>query len=250
VAEVRRFVEIVEPIGETLNDVPLQVAGHYYRTYVCHIAGDYHGAERVCLRLKELLRGDRSRERFRLAAFPGMWCRAYLARVLAERGVFEEGDAHGRDGLQIAEAVDHPLSVGLAWLALAHLRSVRGDLGRAVDLLERALALSRELNFTVLMPVAMASLGHACAWSGRVEEGVSWLRQAAAAYEAAGGGWLQVISAVQLGDAYLIAERLDDARATADRAITLARQRGERGHEAWALRLLAEIAAHPRSPSE
>ena len=69
-----------------------------------------------------------------------MWCRAYLARVLAERGVFEEGDAHGRDGLQIAEAVDHPLSVGLAWLALAHLRSVRGDLGRAVDLLERALA--------------------------------------------------------------------------------------------------------------
>jgi hypothetical protein len=78
--------------------------------------------------------------------------------------------------------------VSFAWLALAHLRSVRGDLGRAVDLLERALALSRELNFTILMPVAMASLGHACAWSGRVEEGVSWLQQAAAAYEIAGGG--------------------------------------------------------------
>jgi hypothetical protein len=31
-------------------------------------------------------------------------------------------------------------------------------------------------------------------------------------------------------------------------AITLARQRGERGHEAWTLRLLAEIAAHPRGP--
>jgi tetratricopeptide (TPR) repeat protein len=248
VAEVRRFVEIVELIGETLDDVPLQVAGHYYRTYVCHISGDYHGAERVCLRLEELLRGDRSRERFRLAAFPAMWCRAYLARVLAERGVFEEGDAHGRDGLRIAEAVDHPFSVSFAWLALAHLRSVRGDLGRAVDLLERALAVSRELNFTILMPVVMASLGHACAWSGRVEEGVSWLQQATAAYETAGGGWLQVMSVVQLGEAYLVAERLEDARPTADRAITLARQQGERGHEAWALRLLAEIAAHPRGP--
>jgi tetratricopeptide (TPR) repeat protein len=56
------------------------------------------------------------------------------------------------------------------------------------------------------------------------------------------------MSVVQLGDAYLVAERLEEARATADRAITLARQQGERGHEAWALRLLAEIAAHPRGP--
>ena len=31
VAEVRTFVESVEPIGETLSDVPLQVAGQYYR---------------------------------------------------------------------------------------------------------------------------------------------------------------------------------------------------------------------------
>jgi tetratricopeptide (TPR) repeat protein len=53
---------------------------------------------------------------------------------------------------------------------------------------------------------------------------------------------------VQLGDAYLAAEQLEDARAVADRGLALARQRGERGYEAWALRLLAEIAAHPRGP--
>jgi tetratricopeptide (TPR) repeat protein len=57
-----------------------------------------------------------------------------------------------------------------------------------------------------------------------------------------------VISIVQLGDAYLAAEQLEDARAVADRGLALARQRGERGYEAWALRLLAEIAAHPRGP--
>src|SRR5262249_46313540 len=33
----------------------------------------------------------------------------------------------------------------------------------------------------------------------------------------------------------------------ADRAFTLARARGQRGYEAWALRLLGEIAAHPGS---
>ena len=56
------------------------------------------------------------------------------------------------------------------------------------------------------------------------------------------------MSLVQLGEAYLLAERVEDARASADRAMTLARERGERGHEAWALRLLGEIAAHPDGP--
>jgi tetratricopeptide (TPR) repeat protein len=244
---VRRFAETVEAIGERLGDVPLQVAGHYYLTYVCHISGDYHGAERVGIRLKQLLRGDRSRERFHLAVFPAMWCRAYLARALADRGQFEEADAHGRDGVQIAEAVDHPLSVIFAWLALAHVRCVRGDLGQAADLLERALALCKDLN-PILIPVVLASLGHAYAWSGRVGEGLSRLQQAAAAHESMGVGWLQVISIVQLGEAYLAAEQLEDARAVADRGLALARQRGERAHEAWALRLLGEIAAHADPP--
>jgi tetratricopeptide (TPR) repeat protein len=49
---------------------------------------------------------------------------------------------------------------------------------------------------------------------------------------------------VQLGEACLLADQAERARASADRALMLARQRGERGHEAWALRLLGEIAAH------
>jgi class 3 adenylate cyclase/tetratricopeptide (TPR) repeat protein len=248
VAEVRRFAGTVEAIGERLGDVPLQVAGHYYLTYVCHVSGDYHGAERVSIRLKQLLRGDRSRERFHLAVFPAMWCRAYLARALADRGQFEEADAHGRDGVQIAEAVDHPFSVIFAWLALAHVRSVRGDLGQAADLLERALLLCQDLSITILIPVVLGSLGHAYAWSGRVGEGLSRLQQAAAAHESMGVGWLQVISIVQLGEAYLAAEQLEDARAVADRGLALARQRGERGHEAWALRLAGEAASHRDPP--
>jgi hypothetical protein len=52
------------------------------------------------------------------------------------------------------------------------------------------------------------------------------------------------MSLVQLGEAYLLADRLEDARASAECALTLAGERGERGHEAWALRLLGEVASH------
>jgi hypothetical protein len=53
---------------------------------------------------------------------------------------------------------------------------------------------------------------------------------------------------MQLGEAYLLADQLAGAHTCADRAVSLARERGERGHEAWALRLLGEIAAHHGHP--
>jgi tetratricopeptide (TPR) repeat protein len=82
--------------------------------------------------------------------------------------------------------------------------------------------------------------------SGRIEEGLSWLQQALTASESTGTGFLQSIGVVQLGEAYLLADQSDSARGSADRALMLARQRGERGHEAWALRLLGDIGAYDR----
>jgi tetratricopeptide (TPR) repeat protein len=91
----------------------------------------------------------------------------------------------------------------------------------------------------------MAALGHAYAASGRVGEGLSLLRQAVTAHESAGIGYLHSLSVLQLGEASLLAGHLEDARASAERSLKLTRERGERGAEAWALRLLGEIASHP-----
>ena len=74
------------------------------------------------------------------------------------------------------------------------------------------------------------------------------MQQALTAYESAGIGYFHSISVVQLGEAYLLADQVEDARACADRAVMLARERGERGHEAWALRLLGEAASHRDRP--
>jgi tetratricopeptide (TPR) repeat protein len=118
----------------------------------------------------------------------------------------------------------------------------------AAHLLERALAQGREWNIRYLTPMAMASLGHVCAWSGRVAEGVTLLEGALTLYEAAGMRLFHSTSIGELGEAYLLANRVEEARASADRAVTLARERGERGNEAWSLRLLGDIAAHHDPP--
>jgi tetratricopeptide (TPR) repeat protein len=94
----------------------------------------------------------------------------------------------------------------------------------------------------------MASLGHVYAWSGRIGEGISYLQQALTAFESAGIGYYHSLSVEQLGEAYLLADQIENARASADRAVMLARGRGERGYEAYALRLLGEIASHCDPP--
>jgi tetratricopeptide (TPR) repeat protein len=249
--DVRTSAQRVETIAETLGDPPLRVVAQYYLLLACHLSGDYPGTEHHSRRLRQLVQGEEIRERFGLAVVPTVMAGAFLARALAERGAFDEGDAHGQEAMRIAETFDHPFSIAWACLGLAYLNSIRGELSRTARLLERALALSRDWNITYLTPMALASLGHVCAWSGRIAEGVSSLGQALTIYESARMRLFHSISVVELGEAYLLAERVEEARTAADRAVTLARERGERGNEAWALRLLGEIASHrDRSDAE
>jgi len=246
--DVRAFAEQVEAIGASLNDVPLQVAGQYYHVWLGALAGDYRGTERVCRTLMNALPGDLARERFGLVAYPGVVSRAFLARALAELGEFDEGREIGREAVQLAEAIGHPFSLVWACLNLGHLESLRGDFAAAAMPIERAAALSREWSLAYLTPIALAALGHVYAESGRVEEGVSWLQQSLTAYASASIGYLHSMSTAQLGSAYLLASRADEARACGERAVGLARERGERGYEAWALRLLGETAAFRDCP--
>jgi class 3 adenylate cyclase/tetratricopeptide (TPR) repeat protein len=248
VTDVRRCAVTVEGIAERLGDVPLQIAGHYYLAAAAHLSGDYRAAEHVCRRFVQSLHDPPSRDRFGLAVFPAVVSRAYLARTLAERGLFDEGDAHGQQAIRIAETLDHPFSLVVACLDLAYLKRVRGELTEAARLLERAVAQCREWNIATHTPIAMAALGHVYAWSGRITEGVSCLQQALTASESAGIGVYHSLSVEQLGEAYLLAHQVEDARACADRAVMLARGRGERGYEAWALRLLGDIASHHARP--
>jgi tetratricopeptide (TPR) repeat protein len=249
VTEVRTCAQTVEAITERLGDVPLQIAAQYYLAAASHLSGDYRATEHVCRKLMQSLHDQRTREGFGLVVSPAVMSRATLARALAERGVFDEGDAHGQEAIRIAEALDHPFSVVVGCLDLAYLKSVRGELSQAARLLERAVAQCREWNITTHTPIAMASLGHVYAWSGRIGEGVSCLQQALNTYECAGIGFHHSLSVEQLGEAYRLADQVENARACADRAVMLARGRGERGYEAWALRLLGEIASHHARPN-
>ncbi len=199
VTEVRTFAETVDAIAERLGDPSLQIVAQHYLAYASHLSGNYRATEHICRRLMHSLHDHPTRERFGLAVFPAVMSRAHLARTLAERGVFDEGDAYGQEALRIAEALEHPFSVVVGCRDLAYLKSLRGQLSEATRLLERAVAQCRELNITTQTPIAMASLGHVYAWSGRIREGILCLQQALTDYESAGIGFHHSLSVEAAG---------------------------------------------------
>ena len=242
-------------LAESLSDAPLRVTGHLYLGAACLGTGDYGQAADLLRNVLQLLEGDlsqRSRaqwQRFGQTGFPAVIARGHLTWVLADRGEFEEGIAHGQEGLRLAEAFDDPYSLAFACWRLAHLQIIRGDLSHAIGLLERGVALSSEWNLTLFSVGNAGSLGYAYALSGRVAEAIPLLEHAVSAIETMGSGAYQSLFLMYLGGAYALDDRLEDALDLARRAMTLARERGQRGYEAWALRLLAEVTAR-RVPPE
>jgi class 3 adenylate cyclase/tetratricopeptide (TPR) repeat protein len=239
-AEARTFGESALSIAEALPDLPLKVAATLYLGTACLNLGDYRPAEGFLRSTVQSLEGNLSRERCGLAGFPGAMARSYLAMALAERGEFNEGSSQGQEGVRIAEALDHAYSMVVACRGLAFLYGVKGEISRAVRLLERALALSRDWNLTFLLPSVTGFLGSLYTRSQRVPEGLRLLEQTLRA----GADWESAFRVIQLGEACILAARFEDSLALAREALTLTRKRGERGYEAHALRLLGEIASH------
>src|SRR5205823_2848645 len=207
----------------------------------CYASGDHRRAEGFFRAAVRSLEGDVSRQRCGLAGFPAAMSRSYLGLAVGNGGAFEEAIARAEEGIRVAEALDHPYSLIVACWSLGLLYDVKGDPGDAVRVLERGLALCREWNLTVLAPLVSGPLGYAYALAGRVVEGLSLLSQALQDMEVMGRGAYHSQVVVYLGEACMLAGRLDEARIFAGRALMLTRTRGERGDEAAALCLLGDI---------
>jgi tetratricopeptide (TPR) repeat protein len=109
-------------------------------------------------------------------------------------------------------------------------------------MLDKGLGLSRTWTIAVWVPRLSSALGSALALSGRLAEALPMLQDAVDRSNALRAGD-HAVSLMGLGEGYLLAGRHADAAQAAREALAISRERGERGHEAWAHRLLGEIAA-------
>jgi class 3 adenylate cyclase/tetratricopeptide (TPR) repeat protein len=235
-------------IAAALGDVGLQMSSTLSLGQAYVTMGHYRQAADYLGRAMEALQGDLRYQRLGAPAVRAVSSRAWLVWSLAELGEFAEGMAPGEEAIQMAEAAGHPYSLIHACYGLGFFHLRRGDLDRAIPVLEQGLEVCNAWGLHALSFHGVASfLGAAYVLAGRVAEALPLLEQVVQQTAAMGVVFDHVLGVIPLGEGYLRAGRIEDALHQARHAVDVCRQHQQRGHEAWALRLLGEIAAqrHP-----
>jgi tetratricopeptide (TPR) repeat protein len=189
------------------------------------------------------LEGDQRYERFGFPLLISVNAHAHLAMCHAELGAFAKGRALGNEGLRIAEVVAHPGSLMYASCGMGLVALHQGDFPRALLQLERAMGLCHDADLPAYFPWIAVALGTAYTLGGRLGDAVPLLTQAMEQSTAMDVVFLQALCHLSLGEAQALAGRLKEAHTLAECALALANRHQERGHEAYALRLLGDIAA-------
>jgi tetratricopeptide (TPR) repeat protein len=145
----------------------------------------------------------------------------------------------------MSDAAEDLFSRALTYSAVGELRLTQGQFAGAISALERSLVLCESVP--IFFPWTAASLGYARALVGRIGDGLPLIEQGVAE-ERIQRGTFQVVALARLGEAYLLADRMDEALRSAQETLALSSELKQRGTQGCALRLPGEIASHRDSP--
>jgi len=235
-------------LATEMGDSALQVNAQVRLVRVYIRLGDYRRAIDLCEQNLSSLKGRPVGERspFGMQAIVSVATRSQRAVCLGEVGELAQGIGWAQEAVHIAETVGgHSQSLTVACSALSYLHLVKGDLQKALTLLDRSLQICRTAHLDVWLPWPQAQLGYAYLHLHRSSEALPLLEEAAKRPSLGVGIGYYLC---WLSEAYLQAGRRDDAIEVGQRALDRARKSKERGQEAWALRLLGEISSQAVTP--
>jgi len=239
----------VRDVAVELGDTTLGIVTDIYSGRAHVQLGEFPRAIDMLTGVVAALRGDLAHDHLGVPVLPAVLARSQLVESLVEIGRFDESARYVDEAWDLASGKNHQ-TVLWASYARGHHHLARGEVSAAAEALEHALSLCRTYDMPTYVPRVSAELGLAWALAGRAAEALPMVR--AASEEAAARKQTNSLSQVLLllGEVCLLAGRLDEAAAAGGRALDHFRHQQEKGHEAWALRLLAEIAAGQSGSAE
>jgi DNA-binding SARP family transcriptional activator len=233
-------------IGTSLGDRGTQVLARFRVGQVHHERGRYRDARVVLAANAEGLRGASRHESFGLVSSAFAMSSFWLALALSELGEFTAATAVAAEALATMQETH-------SWFGLAHMFAVgrvhirQGMLDAAEEVLERGGEICQTRDFPMLAAVTRGHLGYAYVLGGRVREGLRLLAEGLSEAEALGILFTQALWLGWLAEAESLSGA-PGATLSAQRALGVARERGERGNEAYALRVLGELEARADRP--
>ena len=228
-------------LAVTCGDGALQIVALFHQGHAYHAMGAYGPAKDYLAQSMAFLQGEQRRARLGTSALTSVLTRVWLVWCYAERGEFTEGRVLGEEAVRIAEEVDHPFGLMIAYWILGVLCLSQGDLQPAIPVLERGLSLCQTWDIPLWFLWNASALGAAYVLAGRIPEALPLLEQALERATVQGLMQDQARRVAWLSEALLLSGRLAEAHTLAERALDLACTHRERGNQVSVLRLLGEI---------
>jgi class 3 adenylate cyclase/tetratricopeptide (TPR) repeat protein len=235
-------------IADATQDLGLQALARGYLGYSCHAQGQYRRAEFILRQNVEALERTRETDTGTQTAISYVTSSGWLAFTLAELGDFHAADACADQAMRAADEAGHVYGqtiartlAGLVWLR-------RGHLDRARELLQPSLDACREKHLDVWRPIPSSLLGLTLALRGHVDSALPLLEDGVHLSEVLGINAYLSLWTLHKAEGLLAAGEPARAGEAARHALDLAVAHKERGHQAWAWRLLGEVASREGGP--
>jgi transcriptional regulator with GAF, ATPase, and Fis domain/tetratricopeptide (TPR) repeat protein len=242
-----RYTDAVETTLQTqrlaaeIDNSQLRVYSDMALSLIYHSMGRYSDGVVAGTRAAEALSGERLLERFNIPSLPSVAARTWLVSCLAELGEFARAAPLAREALEVAREVDEPWTLVNAYLGLGILHLREGRTEAAVQPLDEGLEICRRSNVDVwLGPLALLR-GHVAMLEGRLDDALAFLARGLEQVTASRLRFYHSVGVIWTSEAKLRAGDLDEARRLAEQALRDCERFGERGNEAYALRLLGDV---------
>jgi class 3 adenylate cyclase/tetratricopeptide (TPR) repeat protein len=165
-------------------------------------------------------------------------------------GNFEAAIEAAQKACLIADEVQRPYDIAIAYWWTGFIWSHKGDVPMALQNLEHGLEVCRASQINYLVPILSTSLGYTYVLAGRPAEGISMLTRALGFSRASKFTYGEAWSSAYLGFANLLDNRYEGMLDHARRVLELARKCKYRAIEADALRLLGDVYRGDPAPDQ
>jgi predicted ATPase len=185
--QARRLGEEALALAQELQDPIFFLSAHFALGSSLFYVAEFTAARD---HLEDCIRRYDPQQHHFLAAFYGqdigVLSYAYLAWVLWHLGAPDQARQRMREGLALAQQLDHPYSLALAHAFAAWLHHLLREVPAAQTQAEAAMAISATQGFPFWITAGTICRGWALAEQGQEEDGMVQIRQGLATHEKAG----------------------------------------------------------------
>ena len=240
--EHRRALETAERAMTLANgegDDVLVALTHYRRGTNRHALGDYTGAVEDYDASLEILAKAGATDVFAFGGYPAVFCHSFKAWALAELGDTDAATSVGAEGWAHSERLKNSYSRAVMSFGYGMALLRAGAFAKAKSVLEEGIEMDRVAEAPSTYPWAASALGYALVRLGSTEEGLDLIRRSVSD-DVRRRGPIYAHPYLWLAEALLEAGHPEAAAAEAETGFAIAEAQEERGHIAWAQRLLGD----------